>query len=457
MDQEAVEGPRDGAHGVLHESNPLVELGVAHHYRAADYVGVPSEVFRGRVDDRVGPELERALHHRGCERVVHGDEGLAPAGHHPRDVHDAQQRVGGRLDPDHPGLGSNGALERGEVGLVDHVVGEAEAGEHLVEEPVGAAVEVLGEDHVVPGPAVGGEQRVSCRHAAREARCEPALEFTERGLERGPGWVRGAGIVVVLHVLVGPGLHVGGGLVDRRDHRTVGGVRIEACVHRARGKARPLGEAGHRASDSSRSARVRMPAARPSMLTRTASRLSASSSTASRTPSSAAMAGNGGSITSTISAPSSAGSSMAWRSSPRSLTEPTTACGSWPDTTGSCETRCSCSSATASRTLACVSTVSRSGISPSACLRRSTSPTVNSVSRSRKPYWRIQPSLKTFERYERPVSGRITAIIAPASSTSRATSTAAWSASPHEPPARMPSVAASLRVMRKESLSETVM
>ena len=70
----------------------------------------------------------------------------------------------------------------------------------------------------------------------------------------------------------------------------------------------------------------------------------------------------------------------------RALTDPTIVWGSWLDTTGSCETRCSCSSATASRTLPWVSTVSSGGISPSACLCRSTSPTVRVSPRSMNPY-----------------------------------------------------------------------
>ena len=77
----------------------------------------------------------------------------------------------------------------------------------------------------------------------------------------------------------------------------------------------------------------------------------ASSSTASRTGSSLETAGNGGSITSAISASSSAGSWAACLSSPRSPIAPTTVPGSCAETTGSCETRCSCSSETASRTL----------------------------------------------------------------------------------------------------------
>jgi hypothetical protein len=64
--------------------------------------------------------------------------------------------------------------------------------------------------------------------------------------------------------------------------------------------------------------------------------------------------------------------------------------------------------------------------------------------------------LKTLLRYERPPSGRITAMSASGSVISRAISSAAWTASPADPPARIPSVVASRRVARKASRSETV-
>ena len=69
-----------------------------------------------------------------------------------------------------------------------------------------------------------------------------------------------------------------------------------------------------------------------------------------------------------------------------------------PETTGSWETRCSCSRLIASLTFWCVCTVTNGGISPAAVLANSTSPTVRSPVRSRKPYWLIQASLKIFER-----------------------------------------------------------
>ena len=64
--------------------------------------------------------------------------------------------------------GRSAARDRVEVGLVDEVVGEPEAGQHLVDQPVGAAVEVERQDQVVAGVERGGEQRVGGGHPARE-------------------------------------------------------------------------------------------------------------------------------------------------------------------------------------------------------------------------------------------------------------------------------------------------
>ena len=123
-------------------------------------------------------------------------------------------------------------------------------------------------------------------------------------------------------------------------------------------------------------------------------------------------------MTSTMPALSSCGSSIARLSSPRSPTEPTMLSGSCPETTGSWETRCSCSSATASRTRWPVCTATNCGISPASVFVRSTSPTVRSSERARNPCWVIQASLKILLRYARPPSGRITATIACGSSIS---------------------------------------
>ena len=79
MDEEAVERAGHRADRVLHEVDLLVQLLVAHHDRAADHVGVAAEVLGGGVHHGVGAELERPLHHRRRERVVHGHERVAAA------------------------------------------------------------------------------------------------------------------------------------------------------------------------------------------------------------------------------------------------------------------------------------------------------------------------------------------------------------------------------------------
>ena len=61
----------------------------------------------------------------------------------------------------------------------------AEAREHLVHEPVGAAVEVLRQDHVVAGGAMRGEQRMRGGHAARERGAEATLQFSQRAFQCG--------------------------------------------------------------------------------------------------------------------------------------------------------------------------------------------------------------------------------------------------------------------------------
>ena len=121
--QVAVERGGDAAGGVLDEAEPLGERVVARHRRAADHVGVAVQVLGRRVDDEVGPELQRPLEVRGGEGVVDDRDGAARAGQlrHRRDVGDLEERVGGALDPDEPRRGLEGPLHGREVGHVDLV------------------------------------------------------------------------------------------------------------------------------------------------------------------------------------------------------------------------------------------------------------------------------------------------------------------------------------------------
>ncbi len=162
-------------------------------------------------------------------------------------------------------------LERGEIGLVDEVERQSPPAEHLVDEPEGAAVQVGGHHHVRPGGAHDGDQRVLGGEAGRERHRPAAFELAERLLECRPRRVGRARVVVVLDELTGPPLGVGGGLVDRGDHRAERRVRRQPGVDGAgRERVPPLRSICHEANASSKSVRVTSPSARPSRVTSSA-------------------------------------------------------------------------------------------------------------------------------------------------------------------------------------------
>ena len=101
--------------------------------------------------------------------------------------------------------------------------------------------------------------------AMPEEKAEPvaALQIAQGALERAARRVGGARVVVVLDDLADGALREGRALVDGRDDRAPRRVRLEARVHHAGAEV----VAAHRASASSRSARVRMPVARPCSVT----------------------------------------------------------------------------------------------------------------------------------------------------------------------------------------------
>ena len=74
QDEEAVERPRDGAHRVLEEPQPLGDRVVRGDGHADDRVGVAGEVLGRRVEHDVGADRQRPLQRRRRERVVDDDQ-----------------------------------------------------------------------------------------------------------------------------------------------------------------------------------------------------------------------------------------------------------------------------------------------------------------------------------------------------------------------------------------------
>ncbi len=135
----------------------------ADHERAPDHVGVTADVLGGGVHDDVGPECQRVLQVRRGEGVVDDQQRTAVVGDPGQrsDVRDAEQRVGGRLDPEHPGPARpDRRRDRLEVtqrhGGVLHPPRLGDLGEQTV----GAAVGVVGQDDVLAGAGEGADQGV---------------------------------------------------------------------------------------------------------------------------------------------------------------------------------------------------------------------------------------------------------------------------------------------------------
>ena len=169
--EEAVERAGHAARRVLEEGQAGGQGVVVDHDRAAHHVGVPAQVLGRRVHHRVGAQRDRPLQVRRGERVVHDEQGACVAGQAGQrgDVRDAEQRVGRRLDPDHPGLapGQRGP-HRGRVVDPHRLVAHAPALVDLGEEPERSAVGVVGDEDVIAGRADGAEQAVFGGHAGGE-------------------------------------------------------------------------------------------------------------------------------------------------------------------------------------------------------------------------------------------------------------------------------------------------
>ena len=162
-------------------------------------------------------------------RPIVGDSG---------EVGDAQQRIAGRLDPDHPGRRRDRRLDRRSVAGVD--MRDREPGgafAHAMKEPPASAIEVVGGDDMravvekFEHGRLGGEARGESE-AGR-----PAFEFGEGVFERGAGRIAGARI---LPARVHPGrrLQEGRGREDRRDDGAGRRIGLLPSMDRARRKTR---------------------------------------------------------------------------------------------------------------------------------------------------------------------------------------------------------------------------
>ena len=231
QDQPRVHRAENRARGVLHELQPLDVVVAVGDDDPADAVAVAVEVFRRAVRDEIGAKLERPLDVGARERVVDDQPGLMPMSEigGGAEVGDPHDRVARRLDEEQSGRGSEGSLDRVEIGGIHVAERQLIARQDLVEEPERPAVDVVGDDHVI-ARLEHRRDGIDRRHARRERKRRLAgLHRGDVAFERGARRVLRPGVFVAL-VPAERVLDVGGRLINRRDDRSGRRVGLLAGV-----------------------------------------------------------------------------------------------------------------------------------------------------------------------------------------------------------------------------------
>jgi hypothetical protein len=125
-------------------------------------------------------------------------------------------RVGRRFEKQHPCLGPEGGLDCLQIGRVDIREVELIFPQDALEQPVRTPVRLVGDHHVIAG-LEHRHHRPGSRHSGgKRKRRSTVLDCCKVGFERAPGRVLRTPVFVAL---VAPQrlLHVGRGLIDRRD------------------------------------------------------------------------------------------------------------------------------------------------------------------------------------------------------------------------------------------------
>ena len=192
------------------------------------------DVFRRREQRDVGAKFQRTLQDWSEESVVDGElhtGGVSDVGDG-GDVGELERGVRRRLDEDEARVGANRLGDRGGIGGINEGRFDAEVFQHLLEEANCAAVDDVGDDHVVAGFQDREEERRDRGHAGGEADgWRRIFQRAECGFERRDGRVRGARISEALVHADGL-LMIGGGLIDGREDRAGCGIGGEASADR---------------------------------------------------------------------------------------------------------------------------------------------------------------------------------------------------------------------------------
>ena len=177
-------------------------------------------------------EFQRSLDPWARERIVGHRQHVALARYlrHGREIDELQQRIAGRLDPYHLRLRTDCRLDPSRIRHVDKAHAQSRrALAHVLEQPIGTAVEVVARDDV-RARVEHVENRRHPRQSRREGETAgAAFEIGDARFQRRARRIGRARVVITL-VHTGTRLHVGRRGVDRCHDRAGGRVRLLAGV-----------------------------------------------------------------------------------------------------------------------------------------------------------------------------------------------------------------------------------
>ncbi len=147
----------------------LLRMGVRRYRNTAAQVAVAAHVFGAAVNDDIDSQFDGFLVDGGGEGVVDDGRNTAGAGEigNLANIDDPQKRVGGGFDHDDPGPVGDGGGDGVHVGFGKGIA-DAEAFEGVGDKGVGAAIEFIHQDDVVPCPGKGQNGGAHGRHARTE-------------------------------------------------------------------------------------------------------------------------------------------------------------------------------------------------------------------------------------------------------------------------------------------------
>ncbi len=183
----------------------------------------------------IKPERQRAVNGGRGERIIRDAYQPAPARQPGNrfEIRQFQQRIGRRLDPDHPGFRADRRLQRREIVRLHPGNGQpGGALTHIFQQPVRTAVHII-HRHDMALFVEQLQHRGNRRQPGSEREPLTArFKLRDGALERVARRVAAARIFIT-GMLAGRGLRVGGSGVNRRHHRAML-IVMRAAVHAER-------------------------------------------------------------------------------------------------------------------------------------------------------------------------------------------------------------------------------